>query len=119
MFFAKTFSVRESAEYLGVSTKTVRRYLKRGLLQHKITEGKHGPEIRILKRSLDKIRGQIEELSKGREDIREILHLYQEASPEVREVVLKILRSSSEVEETEKSNGLITAIFRRKGDDYQ
>ena len=41
----RMLSVAESAAYIGKSTKTVRRYLKRGLLPGEKVNGKFGPEI--------------------------------------------------------------------------
>ncbi len=119
MPFGKTCSVRESAEYLHVSTKTIRRYVKKGLLKHKLVEGKHGGEILIYKASLDIILGQIQAKSKGKEDVVEVARLFQEASQEVKEVVLKILRSSVEGKEEKRNNGLIASLFRWKDGDYQ
>lgn len=119
MPFAKTFTVRESAAYLRLSTKTIRRYIKKGMLKYKMINGKHGQEIRVFKKSLDRLNRQIKGLSRGKEDIVEINRLYQEASSEVRELVLKILKSSASGEEVKKNNNLLSSIFKKRKEDYQ
>ncbi len=119
MSFGKTFSVKESAAYLRVSTKTIRRYLKRGDLKAKTIDGKHGQEIRVFKSTLDTILGQMKQVSKGKEALVELNRLFGQATPEVREVVLKILRSSSEKEEQKGNGGLIASIFKRRSEDFQ
>lgn len=46
-------NIDEAAKFLGVSTKTMRRYLKKGLVQGKIIEGEHGKEYEIEPVSLE------------------------------------------------------------------
>ncbi len=114
MPLGRTFSVKESAELLKVSTKTIRRYLKKGILRCRIIEGKHGEEIRIFQQSLDNVLGQYDAMSKGKKEVMELNRLFAQASTEVKEVVLKILRSTEEPEEKpKKQNGLFTSIFKR------
>lgn len=45
-------SVKEAAELCGVSSKTIRRYLTKGVIVSKTIRGKRGMEYRILKSSL-------------------------------------------------------------------
>jgi excisionase family DNA binding protein len=115
--YGKTYSVKESAEYLGLSTKTIRRYLGSGMLKAKRVRGKYGDEIRIFKKSLDRIIGQKNRLSNGLDDLSELCKLYREATPEVREVVIKILKSTNGETEDGDRNGFLSSIFRRKGGD--
>jgi excisionase family DNA binding protein len=114
MSFSKDFSVRECAVYLGVSTKTVRRYIKRGVLKHSLIPGKHGHEIQVTKKSLDSLRGQIRPMSKVKEDLREVSRLFLAVTPDVREVVLKILRSNTEGDKARRGDSLISSLFRKK-----
>ncbi len=120
MTFGKMLSVRESAAYLQVSTKTIRRYLKRGLLKAKTVPGDHGDELRIIRTSLDSLAGRVKSLSKGREDLIEYTRLFREANPEVRELVLKILRSNTtERQDEPKQTSLWSSLFNWKGDDFR
>ena len=115
MPYGKTLTVSESAEYLSMSTKTVRRYLKRGKLKYRMVEGKFGDEIRVFRSSLDRIIGQKNLVSNGQEDLSEVVRLYKEATPEVREVVIKILKSTNGETADQDKDGFITNIFRRRG----
>jgi hypothetical protein len=113
MSTGKTYSVREAAGYLGVSTKSVRRYISRGLLSSKLVPGKHGVEILIFQKGLDTVLGQLRSMSKEKNELLEVSRLFQSASPEVRDVVLKILRSTGEEEKPRKLGGLISSLFAK------
>lgn len=108
-------TVAESAAYVGKSTKTIRRYIKRGLLPGEKVEGKFGPEIRVSRKSLDNLVREMSKASNAAESPYEILRLYREASPEIRELVMKILRSSPEDEVKDTRGGFLLPFFRKKG----
>jgi excisionase family DNA binding protein len=113
-------TVRESAAYLQVSTKTIRRYLKRGLLRAKTVPGDHGEELRVFRKSLDTLAGSVKSLSLDRQEQIEFTRLFSEANPEVRELVLKILRSNTtERQDEPKPTGLLASLFNWKGDDFR
>ena len=100
-------TVAESAAYIGRSTKTIRRYIKRGLLPGEKVEGKFGPEIRVPRKSLDILVRDMSRASSADESPYEIVRLYRESSPEIRELVMKILRSGPEDEEKELRGGFL------------
>lgn len=56
---AYTLTIRQAARQLGVSEKTIRRYIKSGTLDKIIVQGQNGPEYRILPASLEKLGGQL------------------------------------------------------------
>jgi excisionase family DNA binding protein len=111
----KMFTVTESASYLGKSTKTVRRYIKQGLLPCKRMNGKFGPEIRISREGLDRLPELVSKPSRPEEEALEIIGLYRKASPENRELVRKILTSVPEEEDLESRGGFLRPFFRKSG----
>jgi hypothetical protein len=115
MPLGRTLTVRQSAEYLGVSTKSVRRYLRQELLRGKLVPGKHGPEIQVFQRSLDSLLGQRSAMSKDKDDLAELTMLWNQANQDVRDVVMKILRSTETPVVENGSGGLLSSLFRKKG----
>lgn len=111
----RIFSVTESAAYLGKSTKTVRRYVKQGLLPCERVNGKFGPEIRIQQKGLDRLARLLSKASRPQDDTLEMLRLYRKATPETREVVKKILTSNPEEEERDSRGGFLRPFFWKKG----
>jgi len=111
----RMLTVAESAVYIGKSTKTVRRYLKKGLLPGEKVKGKFGPEIRVSRKSLDSLVREMSKASTAAESPYEILRLYREASPEIRELVMKILKSTPDDEEKDSRGGFLLPFFRKKG----
>ena len=111
----RMLTVAESAAYIGKSTKTVRRYLKRGLLPGEKVNGKFGPEIRVSRKSLDSLVREMSKASTAVESPYEILRLYREASPEIKELVMKILKSTSDDEDKDTRGGFLLPFFRKKG----
>ena len=111
----RMLTVAESAAYIGKSTKTVHRYLKKGLLPGEKVNGKFGPEIRVSRKSLDSLVREMSMASTAAESPYEILKLYREASPEIRELVMKILKSTPEEEDKETRGGFLLPFFRKRG----
>jgi len=108
-------TVVESAAYIGKSTKSIRRYIKRGLLPGERVSGRFGPEIRVSRKSLDSLVREMSKASNAAESPYEILKLYRESSPEIRELVMKILRSSPEDEGKDSRGSFLLPFFRKKG----
>ncbi len=108
-------SVAESAAYLGKSTKTIRRYVKMGLLPSEKVSGKFGPEIRIPRKGLDSLAKQMSTASRAEDDPYQILRLYRSASVETKELVKKILTSAPEEPEKDSRGGFLRPFFRKKG----
>lgn len=52
VYMSTYVSIKEAAELAGVSTKTIRRYLNKGVIVSKTVKGKRGMEYRLLKSSL-------------------------------------------------------------------
>lgn len=111
----KDFTVPESAELLGRSTKTIRRYIGQGLLEGRRIQGKFGPEIRVSKRSLDDLLKRMSRASKPADDPYEVLQLYRKAPPDVKELVRKILNSNPEDGTPEGRKGLLRPFFWKRG----
>ena len=111
----KLFTVAESASYLGKSTKTIRRYIKQGLLPCERMKGKFGPEIRIPRESLDRLPELVSKPSRPEEEALEIISLYRKASPENRELVRRILTSVPDEEDLESRGGFLRPFFRKRG----
>jgi excisionase family DNA binding protein len=107
-------SVTESASYIGKSTKTVRRYIKRGALSCERVNGRFGPEIRISKKALDSLVKRMSTPSRPEDEPLEMLRLYRKASPEIRELVGKILRSDPREEERNARGGFLRPFFWKK-----
>lgn len=68
-----TVSLREAADQVGVSLRTMRRYVREGTVKATLTTGRHGPEYRIepdhveeLRQRRDDVPGQGGEGSRGR-----------------------------------------------------
>ena len=108
-------SVTESASYIGKSTKTIRRYIKQGTLPCERVSGKFGPEIRISKNALDSLLKRLSTPSRPEDEPLEMLRLYRKASPEMRELVGKILRSNPREEEKDVRGGFQWPFFGKKG----
>ena len=108
-------SVTESASYVGKSTKTIRRYIKEGTLPCERVSGKFGPEIRISKKALDSLLKRLSTPSRPEDEPLEMLRLYRKASPEIRELVGKILRSNPREEEKNARGGFLWPFFGKKG----
>lgn len=108
-------TVAESALYLGKSTKTVRRYIKQGLLSSERVSGKFGPELRIPRKGLDILLKNMSTPSKGDDDPLEILRLFRQASPDIRELVMKILRSGPSDDIESARGGFLRPFFWKKG----
>jgi excisionase family DNA binding protein len=108
-------SVNESASYIGKSTKTVRRYIKQGTLPCERVSGKFGPEIRISKKALDSLLKRLSTPSRPEDEPLEMLRLYRKASPEIRELVGKILRSNPQEDEKNVRGGFLWPFFGKKG----
>jgi hypothetical protein len=113
----KDFTVPEGSLLLGRSTKTVRRYIKQGLLEKRLVQGKYGPEIRISKKSLDDLLKRMSKASKPADDPYEVLQLYRKASPDVKELVRKILTSSPESDGSGVKKGLLRPFFWKRGEE--
>ena len=111
----RDFTVPESAELLGRSTKSVRRYIGQGMLEGRKIQGKHGPEIRVTGRSLDDLLKRLSKASKPADDPYEILRLYRKASPDVRVLGRKILTSSPREEAPEEKKGILRPFFWKRG----
>lgn len=107
-------SVTQSASYIGKSTKTIRRYIKQGALPCERASGKFGPEIRISKKDLDSLLKRLSTPSRPEDEPLEMLRLYRKASPEVRELVGKILRSDPREEEKNARGGFPWPFFGKK-----
>lgn len=108
-------TVTESASYLGRSAKTVRRYIKQGLLPCERVNGKFGPEIRIARKSLDTLVKRLSSASKRSDDPFEILRLYRKASPEIKELVRKILKSTPVEDGKDERSVFLRPFFWKKG----
>ena len=108
-------SVAESASYLGKSTKTVRRYVKQGLLPCERVSGKYGAEIRIPRKALDRLARILSKPSRPEDDALDLIKLYRKATPEMRELVRKILTSTPEEEEEVSRGGFLRPFFRKRG----
>jgi excisionase family DNA binding protein len=107
-------SVTESASYIGKSTKTIRRYIKQGTLPCERVSGKFGPEIQISKKALDSLLKRLSTPSRPEDEPLEMLRLYRKASPEIRELVGKILRSNPREEEKNARGGFLWPFFGKK-----
>jgi hypothetical protein len=108
-------TVAESAAYIGKSTKTVRRYITKGLLPGERVDGKFGPEIRVSRKSLDSLARRMSKASNADDNAYTFLKLYREASPETKELVMKILVSSPEDEGKDSRGGFLLPFFRKRG----
>lgn len=108
-------SVTESAAYIGKSTKTVRRYIKQGIIPCERVSGKFGPEIQVSKKALDSLLRRLSTPSRPEDEPLEMLRLYRKASPEIRELVGKILRSNPSEEEKNVRGGFQWPFFGKKG----
>jgi predicted DNA-binding transcriptional regulator AlpA len=111
----RILTLAESAAYIGKSTKTVRRYIKKGLLPGEMVDGKFGPEIRIPRKSLDSLARRMSTASNASDNAYTFLQLYREASPEIKELVMKILVSSPEDEEKVSRGSFLLPFFRKRG----
>ena len=107
-------SVSESASYIGKSTKTVRRYISQGLLPCDRVKGKFGPEIRIPRKGLDSLIRRMSTASKPEDEPLEMLRLYRKATPEVRELVRKILSPEPQEETKDTRGGFLRPFFWKK-----
>ena len=112
-------SVAESASYLGKSTKTVRRYVKQGLLPCERVKGKYGAEIRIPRKALDRLAKVLSRPSSPEDDTIDLIRLYRKASPETRELVRKILTSAPVEEEEVPRSGFLLPFFRKRGGEKE
>ena len=112
-------SVAESASYLGKSTKTVRRYVKQGLLPCARVNGKYGAEIRIPRKALDRLVKILSKPSRPEDDTLDLIKLYRKATPEMRELVRKILTSTPEEEEEVPRGGFLRPFFRKRGGEKE
>ena len=111
----RMLTVAESASYLGRSTKTIRRYVKQGILSCERVNGKFGPEMRIPRKELDSLVRKMTNPTGPEKEALDLLRLYRKATPEIRELVHKIL-SSDPTEEMRDSPGLFRlSFFRKKG----
>jgi len=110
-----SLTVAESASYLGKSTKTIRRYLKAGLLPGERVNGKFGPEIRIPRQALDTLVRERSKASREEDDPYQVLRLYRKASQETRELVRKILTSTPEEEQKDSRGGFLKPFFWKRG----
>lgn len=53
-------NIEEAAKALGVSTKTLRNYIKRGFIEAKLVEGKTGKEYEITTSSLEEFKARLD-----------------------------------------------------------
>ena len=111
----RMLSVAESASYVGKSTKTIRRYIKQGILSCERINGNYGPEIRIPRKSLDSLLKNMSNPSRPEDESLELLLLYRKASPEIRGLVKKILKSSPDEEVKVEGGGFFLPFFRKRG----
>ena len=112
-------SVPESASYIGKSAKTIRRYIKQGILSCERIKGKYGPEIRVTRTSLDSFLKNLSNPSRPEDESLELLLLYRKASPEIRELVIKILTSPPEEEVKVERGGFHLPFFRKRGGEKE
>lgn len=88
----ETASVKEAAEVLEVSTKTVRKYLKSGRLPFQTVEGKYGDEYAIPRSALEEFQGRVADrgVSTGGSNGRGVMELYTELLQRHEQAVIRL-----------------------------
>lgn len=84
------WSVKQAAELMGVSEKTIRRHLKDGLLQFRRQPGKFGPEIRITAIPTTLIKKEITPLDKVEISAPDVNALLRQREEEIKELQFQL-----------------------------
>ena len=102
----KWLSVNESAEKIGVSPRTIRRYIKKGELEHQSVRGRRRQEYRISTDSLDELckRQKIGKIS-GRTGAGKTVpkYLYDEIREENKKLVVNINELKKQLNELQEA----------------
>lgn len=108
-------SVNEAAEKLGVSPRTIRRYIKKGEVEFKSVRGRRRQEYRVAESSLDKIfkrqgfnhtPGNARTATMSADAVPKFL--YDEIREENKKLFLQVNRLNRELEEIKQSGTMVS-----------